>query len=46
MTSVKNQVVFRSVFFTWRDIYFKVVVMIRKVYAELPVFPSYRKKIK
>ena len=46
LTARKNQVVFRSVFFAWREVYFKVLAMIRKVYAELPVFPSYRKKIK
>ena len=46
LTARKNQVVFRSVFFAWREVYFKVLAMIRKIYAELPVFPSYRKKIK
>ena len=29
LRSMKNQVVFRSVLFTWREVYFKVVVMIQ-----------------
>lgn len=33
-------------YFAWREVYCKVVARMRKVYWELPVFPSCRKKFK
>ena len=33
-------------YFAWREVYCKVVARMRRVYWELPVFPSCRKKFK